>query len=104
MGRKRKFGEESAWVSVRVPKSRVKEYRVAVRKFVEAKFALKTEFEEGSALIMVQVPKDKVEEYKLAMKQLVAHKLKEEQEIKSQRFNHLTEFSSELDQEVEEEK
>ena len=80
MGRKRKFGEESAWVSVRVPKSKVKEYRVAVRRFVEAKFALKTKFDGGSALIMVQVPKNKVEEYKSAIKKLVALRLKEEQE------------------------
>lgn len=39
MGRKRKFGEESDFVSVRVPKSKRKEYRVAIRKFVEKKFA-----------------------------------------------------------------
>jgi len=39
MGRKRKFGEESDFVSVRVPKSKRKEYRNAIRGFVEKKFA-----------------------------------------------------------------
>lgn len=39
MGRKRKFGEESDFVSVRVPKSKRKEYRTAIRDFVEKKFA-----------------------------------------------------------------
>ncbi|MEE9378063.1 MAG: hypothetical protein V3V33_08510 [Candidatus Lokiarchaeia archaeon] len=39
MGRKRKFGEESDFVSVRVPKSKRKEYRNAIRDFVEKKFA-----------------------------------------------------------------
>ncbi len=39
MGRKKKFGEESGFVSVRVPKSKRGEYRNAIKKFVEAKFA-----------------------------------------------------------------
>ena len=39
MGRKRKFGEESDFVSVRVPKSKRKEYRKEIREFVENKFA-----------------------------------------------------------------
>ncbi|MFW9972142.1 MAG: hypothetical protein ACFFDF_18275 [Candidatus Odinarchaeota archaeon] len=39
MGRKRKFGEESDFVSVRVPKSKRKEYRSAIKDFVEKKFA-----------------------------------------------------------------
>jgi len=39
MGRKRKFGEESDFVSVRVPKSKRKEYRTAIKHFVEKKFA-----------------------------------------------------------------
>jgi len=38
MGRKRKFGEESDFVSVRVPKSKRKEYRNAIKNFVEKKF------------------------------------------------------------------
>lgn len=39
MGRKKKFGEESDFVSVRVPKSKRKEYRAAIKHFVEKKFA-----------------------------------------------------------------
>jgi hypothetical protein len=39
VGRKRKFGEESDFVSVRVPKSKRKEYRKAIRDFVENKFS-----------------------------------------------------------------
>jgi len=39
MGRKKKFGEESDFVSVRVPKSKRKEYRTAIKLFVEKKFA-----------------------------------------------------------------
>ena len=38
MGRKKKFGEESDFVSVRVPKSKRNEYRVAIKNFVEKKF------------------------------------------------------------------
>ena len=38
MGRKKKFGEESDFVSVRVPKSKRKEYRKAIKDFVEKKF------------------------------------------------------------------
>jgi len=40
MGRKRKFGEESDFVSVRVPKSKRQEYRKAIKNFVEKKFAI----------------------------------------------------------------
>ena len=35
MGRKKKFGEESDFVSVRVPKSKRSEYRNAIKHFVE---------------------------------------------------------------------
>jgi len=35
MGRKKKFGEESDFVSVRVPKSKRKEYKNAIKDFVE---------------------------------------------------------------------
>lgn len=38
MGRKKKFGEESDFVSVRVPKSKRKEYRNEIKEFVEKKF------------------------------------------------------------------
>ena len=39
MGRKKKFGEESDFVSVRVPKSKRKEYRNGIKDFVEKKIA-----------------------------------------------------------------
>jgi len=39
MGRKRKFREESDFVSIRVPKSKKKEYRDAIKNFVEKKYA-----------------------------------------------------------------
>jgi len=42
MGRKRKFGEESDFVSVHVPKSKRKKYRNAIKNFVERKFANET--------------------------------------------------------------
>jgi len=38
MGRKRKFGEESDFVTVRVPKSKRDEYRRAIQEFVEKMF------------------------------------------------------------------
>ena len=38
MGRKQKFGEESDFVSVRVPKSKRTEYRIAIKKFAEKKY------------------------------------------------------------------
>ncbi len=38
MERKKKFDEESDFVSVRVPKSKRKEYRNAIKNFVEKKF------------------------------------------------------------------
>ena len=39
MGRKLKFGEESVMVSVRVPKSKAREYRAFINRCVEYKFA-----------------------------------------------------------------
>ena len=38
MGRRKKFGEESGFVNVRVPKSKVSEYREAIKKLVDDKF------------------------------------------------------------------
>ena len=38
VGRRKKFGEESGFVNVRVPKSKVSEYRAAIKKLVEEKF------------------------------------------------------------------
>lgn len=39
VGRRKKFGEESGFVNVRVPKSKVSEYREAIKKLVEEKFS-----------------------------------------------------------------
>jgi len=38
VGRRKKFGEESGFVNVRVPKSKVSEYRAAINKLVNEKF------------------------------------------------------------------
>ena len=38
MGRRKKFGEESGFVNVRMPKSKVSEYREAINKLVDEKF------------------------------------------------------------------
>ena len=38
VGRRKKFGEESGFVNVRVPKSKVSEYRAAIKKLVDEKF------------------------------------------------------------------
>ena len=38
VGRRRKFGEESGFVNVRVPKSKISEYREAINKLVNEKF------------------------------------------------------------------
>ncbi len=38
VGRRKKFGEESGFVNVRVPKSKVSEYRDAIKKLVDEKF------------------------------------------------------------------
>lgn len=40
MGRRKKFGEESGFVNVRVPKSKVSEYREAIKKLINEKFSL----------------------------------------------------------------
>ena len=58
MGRKRKFGEESDFVSVRVPKSKRKEYRTAIKDFVEKKFELNGE---GAK---IEISKDKLDGFK----------------------------------------
>ena len=39
VGRRKKFGEESGFVNVRVPKSKVSEYRAAINKLVNEKFS-----------------------------------------------------------------
>ncbi len=39
VGRRKKFGEESGFVNVRVPKSKVSEYRAAIKRLVDEKFS-----------------------------------------------------------------
>jgi len=43
VGRRKKFGEESGFVNVRVPKSKVSEYREAIKKLVNEKFSRDTQ-------------------------------------------------------------
>jgi len=57
MGRKRKFGEESDFVSVRVPKSKRKEYRNAIKSFVEKKFMSESTIEDECSGINVSKKK-----------------------------------------------
>ena len=78
MGRKRKFGEASGWVSVRVPTSKLLEYREAIREFVEGKFAIELTLGEDSAFLFFQVPKNRVGEYKVAVEEFVKGLLKRE--------------------------
>jgi uncharacterized protein YaaR (DUF327 family) len=78
LGRKRKFGEASGWVSVRVPTSKILEYREAVREFVESKFAIELTLEEDSAFLFFQVPKNRVGEYKVAVEEFVKDLLERE--------------------------
>jgi len=62
MGRKRKFGEESDFVSVRVPKSKRKEYRNAIKHFVERKFA--TESEDNGESAKIKISKKELDEFR----------------------------------------
>ena len=78
MGIKRKFGEASGWVSVRVPTSKILEYREAVREFVEGKYAIESTLGEGSAFLFFQVPKSRVGEYKVAVEGFVKGLLEKE--------------------------
>ena len=78
MGRKRKFGEASGWVSVRVPTSKLLEYREAVREFVEGKFAIELTLGEDSAFLFFQVPKSRVGEYRVAVEEFVKGLLERE--------------------------
>lgn len=58
-------------MSVRVPTSKLLEYREAVREFVESKFAIELTLEEDSAFLFFQVPKNRVGEYKVAVEEFV---------------------------------
>ncbi len=62
MGRKKKFGEESDFVSVRVPKSKRREYRNAIKHFVEEKFA--TESESNNEELSNATTKDRLEGFR----------------------------------------
>ena len=62
MGRKKKFGEESDFVSVRVPKSKRIEYRIAIKSFVENKFA--TESVSDNEVSKVKVDKGKLDGFR----------------------------------------
>lgn len=88
LGRKRKFGEASGWVSVRVPASKILEYREAVRDFVEGKFAIDLTLGEDSAFLFFQVPKSRVGEYKVAVEGFVRGLLEREGGAKSFKDEH----------------
>ncbi len=90
MGRKRKFGEASGWVSVRVPTSKILEYREAVREFVEGKFAIELTLGEDSAFLFFQVPKSRVAEYKVAVEEFVKSLLEREGGSKGSEDEHKT--------------
>jgi len=94
LGRKRKFGEASGWVSVRVPTSKILEYREAVREFVEGKFAIELTLGEDSAFLFFQVPKSRVGEYKVAVEGFVKGLLEREEEIKGSEDERKTSVES----------
>jgi len=100
MGRRLKFGEKSAFVSVRVPKSKVGEYREALKWCVTDKFAMEVSSDGEWALITVFVPKERVGEYREAVKRFVEQKVAEEggvglgSEVKG--FANLVEFGKKL--------
>ena len=97
MGRRLKFGEESAFVSIRVPKSKVKEYREALKWCVTDKFAMEVSSDGDWALITVFVPKERVGEYREAVKRFVEEKVTEEGVGSgSISFANLVEFGREL--------
>ena len=102
MGRKLKFGEESAFVSVRVPKSKVGEYREAMKWCVADKFAMEVSSDGDWALITVFVPKERVGEYREAVKRFVEQKVADEggvglgSESEAKGFANLVEFGRKL--------
>ena len=105
MGRKRKFGEASGWGSVRVPTSKILEYREAVREFVESKFAIELTLGEDSAFLFFQVPKNRVGEYKVAVEAFVKNLLEREggttsSESGAKGFANLVEFGRTLGEQV----
>lgn len=76
MGRKKKFDEESDFVSVRVPKSKRKEYRNTIKHFVEKKFV-----ENSHSKVKKEVINPKKKESKLFRKfEEFIDQIKEEKE------------------------
>ena len=65
-------------MSVRVPTSKLLEYREAVREFVEGKFAIELTLGGDSAFLFFQVPKNRVGEYKVAVEEFVKGLLERE--------------------------
>ena len=104
MGRKLKFGEESAFVSVRVPKSKVGEYREAMKLCVNDKFAMEVSSDGDWALITVFVPKERVGEYRDAVKRFVEQKVADDGEVSSasevKGFANLVELGRALEEKV----
>ena len=92
-------------MSVRVPTSKILEYREAVREFVESKFAIELTLEEDSAFLFFQVPKNRVGEYKVAVEEFVKGLLEREGGAKGSEsgvkgFANLVEFSKALEGKV----
>ena len=65
-------------MSVRVPTSKILEYREAVREFVESKFAIELTLGEDNAFLSFQGPKNRVGEYKVAVEAFVKGLLERE--------------------------
>ena len=101
MGRRLKFGEKSAFVSVRVPKSKVGEYREALKCCVADKFAMEVSSDGEWALITVFVPKERVGEYREAVKRFVEQKVaKDGLGSEAKGFANLVEFGRALGEQV----
>ena len=81
-------------MSVRVPTSKLLEYREAVREFVEGKFAIELTLGEDSAFLFFQVPKSGVGEYKVAVEEFVKDLLEKEKGIKGSEGEHKSSIES----------
>ena len=77
-------------MSVRVPTSKLLEYREAIREFVEGKFAIELTLGEDSAFLFFQVPKNRVGEYKVAVEEFVKDLLEREGGAKGSKDEHKT--------------
>ena len=82
MGRKKKFGEESDFVSVRVPKSKRKEYRNAIKNFVEKKFVENSITKEKKEIISsTDADLDIFRKFEEFMDKILENKEEEKEEI-----------------------